>query len=731
MVGIVCGYEDCAQTNPPDARICQYCNRPLTSAPAAAIPSGSRILLNLPAALSARYRIESVLPTLGAEAELLLVRANAGGPVRVAKIYRHGIQPRAEVQERIARMDLRHRVEVLEAGVSDGHAFEVMEYCQHGSLREQMKPGPLALPQLELVVREVTAALANVHAVGLLHRDLKPENILVRSLEPLDLVLTDFGISSVHDATQRFTGMARSLPYASPESLSGVLDSKSDYWALGVIVLEASTGKHPFSGLSEAVILHHLTTRNMDLSAVELARLRTLLRGLLLRDPKQRWGATEIARWLAHDPGLAEPTQYEVQPQFNAPYHLGPQRCYTHEQLAVALAAHWEAGTDDIANGQLQAWFREVQHDQNTVRLLLELRFERHEPPDVQLLHLILHLAPGIPPVWRGQALSLASVLTHGQKALQGDSDAAHWLRQLYEYRVLAAYAQAGNPELDALAQRWDAAIEQFNASWDASQELLQKMAPNAGDPARVDDLLFGRHEPRRPALATMHAQMLALAYDTQWVEHARQRISAELVELTLRCPWLAAWGDPLGMDAAKLLVVETLLPDARQAAQTHVRAQEQARVEELQADERIKAELNLLVASVRSTARLGLLQPNACDELHGQLDQYFALLAKVKASGRTDESWDKVKKAIGRPLRVFNQILPLVEHLAQRRAANAGWFSEQTLGFVAFAIFILPILTSVRWLGWILAAIAALAVWRLLPNYLTMRKIRRLAESL
>ena len=208
---VVCPFADCGQTNPPDRMLCLYCNRPLkrTEAPGA---SGSESgLLRLPSALSEHYRIISVLPAVGAEAELLIVEARAGGPKRVAKIYRHGIVPKREVQERIARVDPQYQVQTLESGTSDGYAFEVMEYCERGSLRDLMAAGPLQGDSLAAVIRELAEAVASVHTAGLVHRDLKPENVLVREVQPLDLVLTDFSIASVMESTQRFTSVARTL----------------------------------------------------------------------------------------------------------------------------------------------------------------------------------------------------------------------------------------------------------------------------------------------------------------------------------------------------------------------------------------------------------------------------------------------------------------------------------------------------------------------------------------
>ena len=254
---------------------------------------------------------------------------------------------------------------------------------------------------------ELNGAISAAHASHLVHRDIKPDNVLVRSRVPLQLILIDFGIASILDATQRFTGAARTLMYASPESLSGVIDGKTDYWALGMVLLEAATGHHPFTGLSDAVILHHLATRNIDLQNVAEPGTRKLLKGLLLRDPQKRWGSSEVSRWLQGDVSLAEPADVAVALHFAEPYHLGDQQCHTAEQLAVALAAHWKEGVADLNNGQLLSWFSNVQKDQNTVRLLLDFQQDARLPGDVRLLQLLLHLYPALAPVWRGESAEL------------------------------------------------------------------------------------------------------------------------------------------------------------------------------------------------------------------------------------------------------------------------------------------------------------------------------------
>jgi tRNA A-37 threonylcarbamoyl transferase component Bud32 len=735
QAAIICPHEDCGQSNPAGATTCLYCNRPLADDTSLTKPAQLHSLVSLPAALKDRYRIVQPLPTRGAEAELLLVQDTAGGanaPIRVAKIYRGGIQPRLDVQARVARVDAAHRVEVLQSGVSDGYAFELMEYCQYGSLRDYLRAHAPAQSPAQLgefaraLVRELASAIVGVHAAGLLHRDLKPENILVRETDPLDLVLADFGTSSMLDATQRFTSTARTLPYASPESLSGVIDGKADFWSLGMILLEVTLGKHPFAGLSEAVILHHLTTRNIDLSAVTDAPLRKLLRGLLLRDPKQRWGKDEIARWLANDPTLTEANEPGISAGFREPYHVGKETCYTNEQLAVALARNWQVGVGDLLNGLLLAWFRDVQKDQNAIRILIELRFEKQLPVDAQLLKFILHLAPGIPPVWRGESIELPAILGHADRALKGDEAAEEWLDRLYRYRVLESYAAAGNQDAADIVQKWNRACDQFVDARAAGLALINAKAPerDRDEIVNFDQLVFGEQSHALPAFDKMHARLLAIAYDAQWAERLRKRLVAELAELTVYCPWFADLDDTQRAGPAALLVLEALLPEARKIRDRQIKFTERQRESAVNELQSLKHALSLAGHALRATAKGGLIMGESRDALRLQLQEYFSLLAQVKESERSDIDWQTLKKSAARNEAIARQMSLSLDRLAERLAVDAGWFSPPMIGLTLLVSLALPFAFKSRLAYFPLVASLVIAAWRISSTLTLARKI-------
>lgn len=742
---VTCPHEDCGQTNPATSSTCLYCNRPLAAGDALSI--ASETLVQLPASLRSRYRLVRAFPATGAEAEILLVAPVAGGSPCIVKLYRQGIQPEPEVLERLRKIPVTHRIELLETGNSSGRAYEVMEYCAPGSLREMLARGPVDRHGVETITRELTGALAAVHAAGLVHRDLKPANVLIRRQSPLDLVLTDFGVACALDSTQHFTSVARTLLYGAPECLSGVLDAKADYWSLGMLLLEAVLGRHPFAGLSEAVILHQLTTRSISLEGVRDPRLRKLLRGLLLRDPAHRWGESETVRWLSGDTTLADAVESGSIAHFANPYHLGPETCYTPGQLATALARHWREGMADLASGQLLSWFRDVQRDQNAVRLLLDLRQDRSLSADRRLLALMLYLAPGMPPTWQGESVELPAILARANLALKGDGDAARWLDTLHRQGVVEAYARAGHPGMAEVQRVWTEATAAVEASWQRLNGVTAGHAARGTGPAGdvpqdgvalYDDLVFGRAgapasslgAPRLSLLA-LHPRLLAARYDPAWLERLRLRVLAALTECAGRLGWVSDLGDPAAMVATDLLALEALLPELDRLARDNVRQRE--RQEQVRRDEAdaLRIEARVTCASLAALARDRELPTQRCERAREEVGRLLGILGRIRAEPTADPRWQDLRRSLLRQEPVLRRLENRLERLIELRAARRGWMNPDMLVTAAGGVGLVFVFLSRR-LGVALAlGAAAAAAWQFGMFATIERSIRDLARRL
>ena len=153
--------------------------------------------------------------------------------------------------------------QLYEIGEQDGELFLAMELLQGESLATRLVHGALPLGEAVSVALGVLHGLEALHRQGLVHRDLKPSNIF---LTPHGVKLLDFGLTTavqdpVSDATAtRLTqaGTVVGTPqYAAPEQLQrGDVDTRTDLFAVGVVLYEMLAGRPPFAGASPVEVFH-------------------------------------------------------------------------------------------------------------------------------------------------------------------------------------------------------------------------------------------------------------------------------------------------------------------------------------------------------------------------------------------------------------------------------------------------------------------------------------------
>ena len=84
---------------------------------------------------------------------------------------------------------------------------------------------------------QLLEAIAFLHKHGIWHRDVKPDNILVRSYDPPEAMLTDFGCAS--DKPMILYDRPGTVPYLAPEQVEGKTHDRAvDYWSCGIVGLE-------------------------------------------------------------------------------------------------------------------------------------------------------------------------------------------------------------------------------------------------------------------------------------------------------------------------------------------------------------------------------------------------------------------------------------------------------------------------------------------------------------
>jgi hypothetical protein len=145
--------------------------------------------------------------------------------------------------------------------------FLAMEYVDGEDLQSLLgRIGRLPLDKALDVARDLCAGLAAVHEKGVIHRDLKPANVMIDGRGRARI--TDFGLAVVPQASGQHA-FAGTPAYMSPEQLmGGEVTSRSDLYALGLIVFEMVTGQRFFDAKSEdALFAQHRESKGSRLSS--------------------------------------------------------------------------------------------------------------------------------------------------------------------------------------------------------------------------------------------------------------------------------------------------------------------------------------------------------------------------------------------------------------------------------------------------------------------------------
>lgn len=532
-------------------------DKPATTWRADTAPAGDPApasILRLPSALARQWKITREMESRGAEADLLIVE-NDAGDYRVAKIYRSGIQPKTDVLEKVSRNgNFKHVVEIFDHGRSDGRAYELQEYVKGGSLEDLIRNEGPKLPEqrVEEILYELLYAIQHVHANDVFHRDIKPSNILVRSADPLDLVLTDFGIASIRGgASRRFTSGHRTIAYSTPESAAGEVSEASDWWSLGIILVEILTGRHPFAGahpgelLDDRAIMSRLAQMHVDQLADGVKEpWRTLCRGLLRREAKNRFTDDEVIKWIRRDPSLKVAEEAAPSSQRSIEFFFAGNRYSDLTALGGALAANWAEARKTIERGHLLKWANDEWKDSEWRQFLADLDSDKVHL-DVRVFRIVTKMAPDETPVFRGHALDPAGLKKLANDATAGNTDAIETLRLMIDHAVLSIAASETNDSEYGELHRGLTAI--FNEFRNFCDSIVGAGAPAADVP---DQKTF----PAGLALLTLLPQQRA-----KTLAELQARVQEASTENALACPWYRELSDASANSTAALLIMPSV----------------------------------------------------------------------------------------------------------------------------------------------------------------------------
>mmetsp|Transcript_19751 Transcript_19751/g.21468 ORF Transcript_19751/g.21468 Transcript_19751/m.21468 type:complete len:425 (+) Transcript_19751:120-1394(+) len=225
-------------------------------------------------------------------------------------------------------------VKCLGGFVTPGCFALVLEYAFGGELYHRMKNViKMSDDEAKFYFVEIASVLAYLHEdLSVVFRDLKPENILID--HEGHIKLCDFGFAVEHkndsgDPAEDLRDGCGTVMYMAPEIASGKLTHgfPCDWWSLGVVLMEMVTGEAPFGdsdNMTKFEIFTNISEKTIIYPIFMNFGLRSLLKGLLNRDPKQRfnWSEVKTSSWL-HNVSWGDVNQRKIRPPW-IPSSAGP-----------------------------------------------------------------------------------------------------------------------------------------------------------------------------------------------------------------------------------------------------------------------------------------------------------------------------------------------------------------------------------------------------------------------
>ncbi|MFI8991407.1 PQQ-binding-like beta-propeller repeat protein [Streptomyces antimycoticus] len=301
-----------------------------------------------------QYRLEARLGA-GGMGVVHLARSPSGRRLAVKVVhaeYAEDPEFRARFRQEVAaarRVSGAFTAPVVDADPEGPRPWMATLYIPGPTIAEHVKrSGPLPPDETVRLAAGLAEALRDIHRVGVVHRDLKPSNVLLAADGPK---VIDFGISRPSDSELRTeTGqLIGTPPFMAPEQFQRprAVGPAADVFALGSLLVHASTGRGPFESESPYILAYQVVHDEADLAGVP-DELLPLIQRCLAKNPEDRPTPDALMTVLRavrgpHPPAPRGPVPLVPQQRTPEPHSLPGGR---GEQVGGATDTQVKAGSE-------------------------------------------------------------------------------------------------------------------------------------------------------------------------------------------------------------------------------------------------------------------------------------------------------------------------------------------------------------------------------------------------
>ena len=317
-----------------------------------------------------KYKNKQCLSENSGEAQVYLVERD--GEEYVLKIYYPTFNVNKKMLQAIYNFKFEMIVSLIDYGkvYVDGKSrnYELMEYLRGGSMVDYHLNGDI--DKFRRIALQAAAALAYCHSNNILHKDVKPSNLFFRDKEHTEVVLGDFGISSMleNDGKLHQTTQARTPIYAAPEMYSDVIDGvvevtpAADFYSLGITLMYIWLGGNPMSS-NERVMMRQKSEGRLPRMNELPERVRMIVQGMTVVNPLNRWGYDQVEKWFeGESPSVDLSSPFLKYKSFIVDPDRNLVADNIHE-LVPMLIENEKLAIGYLYNGRISSWLEQCGND--------------------------------------------------------------------------------------------------------------------------------------------------------------------------------------------------------------------------------------------------------------------------------------------------------------------------------------------------------------------------------